>query len=92
MKNNKEGASPEKTEKKEPPKTIVVPRQRLFLFKGRGIWPFKRSPKPHEVDPIINTWMESMAKNGQPVQLGKYLSSNGDLVFLFLYNERVPID
>lgn len=78
--------------KVEKPKTIVVPRQRTFLFKGKGIWPFKISPKPHDVDPIINTWMESMAKNGQPVQLGKYLSNNGDLLCLFLYNERINID
>lgn len=94
MDNKTNGETPNaKTELKvEKPKSIVIARQKTIIIKGFGIWPFKLSPSPARVDKKVNDFLKEMALKGQPAQLGKYLSNNGDIVCLFLYNERINID
>lgn len=94
MNNDKTGETPNtKTELKvEKPKTIVIARQKTILVRGFGIWPLKISPSPARIDKTVNDWLKEMALKGQPAQLGKYLSNNGDMLCVFLYNERINID
>lgn len=87
---NTNGSAPDK--KTEPKKTIVIARQRTFIFKAKGFLFWKKSPAAEECDKIINDWIKHMNLNGQPPQLGKYLSHNGGLVYIFLYSERINVD